>query len=315
MTRGDLAAGVWALLLLAATAGVAGLFAARSAGAASQPTAADDNQLHDATGRAIPLRRYARIASASSLADGLLFELCEPDRIVALSAAGARSDPEHQHYAGRASLAGAFDIEALLQLRIDLLIVTQHAAESDLARLREAGVQVYDLGSARGMNTLRPNLIALATLLGERARGERLWQRLVQRMQSVAADIPEAQRKAALYVASYAGKLYGGTRGTSYHDVLQAAGLRDLAAEHYVDWPQYDPEQLLALDPALIVTNTSSRMAFCGDPWLGKLRACVDASAIIEMPAALIGDPGLRMLDAAETLRTRVYGPPPPLIW
>jgi iron complex transport system substrate-binding protein len=315
MTRRDLLASLWVLLLLAATAGVSGLFAAGSAASTLQPSGADAGELRDGTGRAIPRRRYARIASASALADGLLFELCEPNRIVALSAAGARSDPEQQRYAGHATLAGASDLEALLRLHIDLLVVTQHAAESDLARLAEAGVQIYDLGSARGLPTLRPNLLTLAALLGDRARGERLWQRWSQRLRSVAADIPEPQRRAALYVASYAGKLYGGTRGTSFHDVLQAAGLRDLAAEHFVDWPQYDPEQLLSMNPALIVTNTGSRAAFCRDPWLARLQACTKVGAIVELPAGLIGDPGLRMLDAAEALRVSVYGPPPERGW
>jgi iron complex transport system substrate-binding protein len=124
----------------------------------------------------------------------------------------------------------------------------------------------------------------------------------------VAADLPRAERKRALYLAIYAGKLYGGTRGTSYHDVLTAAGLMDIAAERYSGWPQYDPEQLLQLDPPLIVTETGMGSQLCNDVWLRRLSVCTGSrSQLVEISNSLIGDPGLRMLDAAEALHDRVY--------
>jgi iron complex transport system substrate-binding protein len=166
----------------------------------------------------------------------------------------------------------------------------------------------------RGLATLKRNCVMVATLLGDRKRGERLFEQLQRRMQAVAADIPTAQRKRALYVSAYAGQLFGGAAGTSYHDVLTAAGLIDVAAPLYRDWIHYDPEQVLLLDPEIIVTSTASASQLCRMPALDRLRACGHAGGaggdgVIDIDEAAIGNPGLGMLDAAEAIRDRVYGP------
>jgi len=71
--------------------------------------------------------------------------------------------------------------------------------------VRDAGIQVFNLGEMRGLMTLLPNLLAVAVLLGDPERGERLADELQRRMAAVAADIPRTQRKRALYVSAYAG--------------------------------------------------------------------------------------------------------------
>jgi iron complex transport system substrate-binding protein len=162
----------------------------------------------------------------------------------------------------------------------------------------------------RGLSNLRANMLALANALGDPARGERLYQRWSRRFRAIARDVPAGARKRALYVADYAGKLYGGTLGSSYHDVLEAAGLSDVAAARYRDWPNYDPEQLLALDPPLIVTELGMGEQLCDNVWLRALSAC-HTRAFVELPSQLIGDAGLGMLEAAEVLHDRVYPPQP----
>jgi iron complex transport system substrate-binding protein len=296
------------LVLLVALAAVTGGFGARQSPETSPPSA---ERVADATGKQLPVRLYQRIASASALADDLLLELTEPERIIALSRTGGTRPSERQRYGARAQVSGPADLERLLELRADLLLVNHLADEAQLERVRAAGIPVFDLGEMRGLSTLEPSILALAALLGDRARGERLWLRFARRMRAVASDIPREQRRRAIYLADYAGKLYGGSRGTSYHDVMVAAGLIDIAAERFQGWPQYDPEQLLQLDPPLIVTHLHMGDQICRNAWLGRLRACrSQPRAIVEMPEAVLGDPGLGMLDATELLRDHVYGEP-----
>jgi iron complex transport system substrate-binding protein len=307
MKRVDVLNAAWLLLLLASVAFVGGAFSPERRAAASPAR----GSVRDVTGRSLPIAHYRRIASASGVADRLLLELAEPERILALSHYGKIHDPESQRYGARPEVSGPADLERLIGLNVDLLIVNHLGAEAELARARASGVPVFDLGEMRGLRSLEPNILALASLLGDRARGERLWQRFSRGLRAVAGDIPLAQRRPALYLAIYAGKLYGGTIGSSYHDVLVAAGLIDLAAGTYVDWPQYDPEQLLALDPPLIITDANMGHELCANAWLAQLRACrSQPHSIVELPAALIGDSGLGMLDAAQELRDRVYGAP-----
>ena len=309
--RGDVLAGLWLALLLTAAA-----FAGRTreapqptAAAASDATTPTAAAVIDASGHALPRRAYRRIASASAYADELLLALAEPERVIALSHNGHAHDPDAFRYGARAEISSVGELERLLALRADLLLVNHLGAQSELARVRAAGIAVFDLGEMRGVSSLQTSMLSLAAALGDRSRGERLWSRWSWQFAAVARDIAPERRKRALYVASYAGKLYGGTVGTSYHDVLEAAGLIDLAAQRYRDWPNYDPEQLLLLDPPLLVTERGMADPICTNEWLRALSACKrsDTGAIVEIDTQLLGNPGLGMLDAAEALRSRVY--------
>lgn len=301
----DLAQLGWLALLLA----VAGYLSSAAELPASAAGSASDAP-RDASGHAPARRHYQRIASGSAYADELLLALAEPERIVALSGQGHRSTSEPYRYGDRALIAGPSDLERLLNLHVDLLLITRFGGQAELARAREGGIEVFDLGDMRGLANLEDNIRALAALLGDPARGERLWRSWSRQFRAVARDIPARERKPAMYVAIYANKLYGGTRGTSYHDVLTAAGLDDLAAPQYRDWPQYDPEQLLALDPALIVTEDGMAEPICHHSWLRSLRACAHSyQGILEIPRNLMGSAGLGMLDAALELRSLVYPP------
>ena len=292
---------------------------ATHAGAATTPHArdaasADATTLRDASGYAPSGKHYERIASSSSYADELLLALAEPERIAALSSQGHKNQRDAFRYGDRTLISGPGDLERLLSLHVDLLLINHFGGQAELARAREAGIEVFDLGDMRGLSTLEANIRALATLLGDPARGERLWRSWQLQLRAVANDVPRSDRRAGLYLAIYANKLYGGTRGTSYHDVLNAAGLRDVAAELFRDWPQYDPEQLLSLDPPLIITESGMAEQICNHSWLRSLKACKPGenqrfAGVIEIARNIMGNPGLGMLDAALELHERVYPP------
>jgi iron complex transport system substrate-binding protein len=264
----------------------------------------------DAGGYAVPLRRYQRLAAGTTIADDLLLALAEPERIVMLTHFGREHRTDAHRYGQRAAFGGPGGIEALKQAGVELLILNHLGAPAELARARDAGIEVFNLGEMRGLSTLLPNIAQVAALLGAPERGERLAAQLTRRMHNVAADIAPDARKRAVYVSAYGGQLFGGGARTSYHDVLIAAGLIDAAAERFSDFPHYDPEQLLSLDPEIVVTQPASVAMICRISGLSHLRACQHGGAgVVGVDDALLGDPGLAMLEAAEALRDLVYGP------
>jgi iron complex transport system substrate-binding protein len=265
--------------------------------------------LMDATDHVVPLRRYSRIVGASIVARSALAELSEPGRVVAVHEAGADDSPSAFRFAGVARLSGIKDTERVLSLDPDLLIINSVGSQAHLQRLRDAGLEVFVLGDMRGVDTFVRDLRQVAVLLGVRARGERLATRFRRRMAAVAADIPHGERQSGMYVSVYGAQLFGGTVGTSFHDVLTFAGLDDAAAARFRAWPQYTAEHVLSVDPEIIVVPAGVGATLCNMSALQRLQACQHAG-IVEVPASWLEDPSMVMLEVAETIREAVYGPP-----
>lgn len=294
---------------LVAVFAVAALLTARADRRA--PTAAgevDDApaRVIDASGAEIPVRPYSRIASASTISDRALLALIEPPRILAFTAHISGEDLAPHRFEGKARIERIDDLEGIVALEPDLLVISTFTDPRRVARLRDAGLTVLDLGEMRGLESYLANVRLLAAVLGVPERGERYAEGFARRMRQVAADVPREARKTAIYLGAHGGIVFGGTRDTSYFDVLESAGLVDLAAAKYRGWPRLDAEQVLSLDPEVLVTQEGMRAVFCVDGALGRLRAC-RTGQVVEAPAALLRDAGEGMLDAAEWLREAVY--------
>jgi ABC-type hemin transport system substrate-binding protein len=264
--------------------------------------------LFDATGYPVRMRRYTRIVSTNLVTDRLLLELAEPDRILAFSRAAAERPHDGYRYRGKPAIDGFGPVEALIALRPDLVLTNSFGTPGRAARLRSAGIDVFDLGELRGVRSLVTVAETVATLLGQPERGREFAHTFVQRMNSVAAGLAGRPRKTALFLSTIGNQVQGGTARTALYDVLTAGGLVDIAAAHYRDWPAYSSEQLLALDPDLIVTKQGMSAAVCAFPGADHLAACHESGRIIELPAELIDEPGPAMLEAAETITRQVYG-------
>lgn len=265
--------------------------------------------VRDARGHAIPLRPYQRIASLSIMADALLCELAEPQRVI--SASFWSTGPWTHRLGSLPRLKGLDELESIIALKPDLVLISSFGGELDrIERLRTAGLTVCDLGPQGGFTCLATSAHLIAALLGDDTRGERFVHALRSRLDAVAADMPAtAPRRTALYVQCIGDTLFGGTVGTSFHDVITAAGLRDRAADAgYSGWPQYTIEDLLRLNPDLIVTMDGSSERIRRLPRAERLHACQNSHGIIELPTALLQCPGPVMLDAAEALHVSAAG-------
>lgn len=260
----------------------------------------------DATGVLVPVARYERIASATTIGDQVLDGILEPGRLVAVTGESKRNAEQPWRHEGRAAIEDLEDLETLIALAPDLVVVANVAEARRVARLREAGLRVFDIGAGAGAEALIETTHTLGRLVAAPERAEAMARRFEQRMAAVA--VPGAERPSALYVGAWGSQLFGGAAGTSYHDVLVAAGLRDVAAEAGLEgWPTYSVERLLLLDPEWLVVPASSREALCRREGLAALGAC-EAGRVAAIDDRVLGDPGYGMLPAAEALHRRVFG-------
>ena len=225
-----------------------------------------DFAVADASRHLVRLRRYQRIVSTNLVTDRLLVELCEPARILAVSRSAAERKRDGYRYQGLRTVDGFGPVEAILALQPDLVLTNSFGAPGSSDRLRSAGVEVFDLGELRGNDSLSSIAWNLGELLGAPDRAERFVQSFTARMHNVSARLGTRQPVRAMFLSTLGPDLQGGTRGTSYHDILTAAGLIDVAAEQYRDWPAYSAEQVLALSPDTIVTGKASRRGSVNTP-------------------------------------------------
>ncbi|MBN1961668.1 MAG: ABC transporter substrate-binding protein [Deltaproteobacteria bacterium] len=264
----------------------------------------------DATGHIVKIRNFQRIVSQSPIADRLLFELCEPNRIITFSPYGAQQSPWGYQYVGKNISANIAEPETIFTLVPDLVLVNSSGSSNarSVARLREAGIEVFDLGEMHGVESLIQQAHQIAKLIGHNDRGLRFTKSFLRRLRSIAATLDITSRKRAIYLATMGSTLFGGTIGTSYHDILTYAGLIDVAAlNNYQAWPHYRTEDILTLAPEIIVTKNGMKQFICQHSGLKNLSACTKDGQIIELPSQLIDNAGPAMLDAAELLFAAVY--------
>lgn len=261
----------------------------------------------DRAPEALPAKHYQRIVSTNLVTDRLLLEMAEPERILAFSAAAARRPRDGFRYAGKTAVDGFGPLESLIALGPDLVLTNSFGNPGRAKQLRDAGIEVFDLGELRGVQSLVQVTESLGALLGHGDRARRFSDTFVRRMNGVSATLGDRPRRRALFLLVIGSQVQGGTRGTSQHDILTAAGLIDVAARDFRDWPVYSAEQLIALDPEVIVTKTGMLDTVCTYPGADRLRPCREPSLIFQLPAELVDEPGPAMLEAAEELFRLAY--------
>jgi ABC-type Fe3+-hydroxamate transport system substrate-binding protein len=177
-----------------------------------------------------------------------------------------------------------------------------------IARLQESDIPVFDLGDTRGVATMRQAILSLGGLLNVEGRASQLTRRTDRELSALRQAVPLDQRRDGMYLSVYGDGFFGGTTRTSFDDMLDLAGIDDIAAKHgYVEWPQYMPEQLLTMNPALIITPEGMGAAICGHSILHALMACSPDGQIVEVSTEYISDPGLGLIHAAAAIQLAVH--------
>ena len=265
-------------------------------------------QVTDNGGHPVPVSSYRRIASTSLFTDSVLLELVPAEHIVVSSDWFQRNHQEGWRLAGRFAFQGAKSIEGLLEQQPDLVVMNNIGGYSSfLDQVRSLNYPIFDAGPMRGLNSLKLAVYRLGSLLKVYDRADRLWQQFYRDWTHLTADLPSAKRRTAIYLSASDTAIYGGTQGTSYHDVLLGAGLIDLAAETFTGWPQYRAEELYHIIPDVIICPLEHRQQLLQHSAMQDHPVWQHPDRIIGIPSALLNDPGFAMLEAATVIHHRVY--------
>lgn len=265
-------------------------------------------QVTDARQHEVKTGAYRRMVSLDPEASRLILSIVSPARLLAVSSYAKTRHPWGFRFGDIKTIDKSTQIDDILALSPDLVFVSPLSDAATVARLRDVGIAVYDLGGTAGIDASLAHLDRLGTLLHQRPRASQAKAALAQRLAGLKARLGDRTPIPGIYLTRYADKFYGGTTGTSYADLLKLAGVEDLAAKQgYRNWPSYTIEALWALDPQVIVTAAGQAAAICADPKLGKLKACTPAGQVIEALPGLESDSGAGLLTCAGELLERLH--------
>lgn len=311
MSRSLINLGVLATSLGLATWGASWRPEAQEPAASRNETAKEEwsypERLRDARGFDVKTGAYQRIVSLDPEASRLLLSLVSLDRIAGISDYAKEQHPWGFRFAGRKTVKSSKHIEEILALDPDLVLVTPLSDAASVARLRELGIAVFDLGGVQGVDKSLRDLGRLGELLRQGPRAKRAATAMRQQREGLRAQLRGWTAVPGIYLSRYGDKFYGGTTGTSYADLLELAGVKDLAAAAgYKKWPSYRVEELWKLDPPWLVTTVGQAQTLCRHPGLARLSACAKPGRVIELPSGLESDSGAGLLRAAAELHERL---------
>jgi len=290
------------------------LLAACSHGGAAADTQGEARRALDLPdGSSVEVPQHARrIVPASAGLVDFVTELVPPERLAGLPEQARRysgrrlpGDP----YLARPNFS-AYTAESVLALRPDLVLCSRWQLADTAARLREAGVAVVLVDASERLPEIFDALRLVGRAVGEEQRAEECIAQLEQRVEALTvATAGRPARRALVYTNGGTGGWIA-TAGTTAHEFLRLAGLRDAGAEAgHEGHVRCDYEELLRLDPELLIMarpdaegeqGGTARLVL-GEPALAGLRA-VRENGLIELPSWLFSSTSQHVVTAAEAL-------------
>ncbi len=193
-----------------------------------------------------------RIVSINQCADEILLELATTQQIQSVT--HYVKDPQ---ISWSAALAAGIPgnqggVEEIVGYAPDLVLVGDFNARTTVSRLREMDIEVLELKHPRSIAEIYKLIDTLAAAVGHRQRGHRLNARL---RAALGAFTRQSQITAAVYQPN------GYTTGADslVDEVLQIAGLENVAARRNLRRYSYYPMELLLWDqPRLLILDPQS---------------------------------------------------------
>jgi iron complex transport system substrate-binding protein len=192
------------------------------------------------------------------------------------------------------------EAETVLALEPDLVLATSMTPSTTRRQLQDLGLRVETI-DAHSLTDIQLAMERMADLLS------------VSRPATHTTVRIPPEKSAALLFGADTG--YSAGRGTHAHEILEAAGLHNIASEVSGPWPQLGEEFLLSKDPDLLIVadyGTASRYeilaAFRAHPVRRHLTS-VKTGKVIVFPAAAFSVPGPEALGAAQKLRNVINQP------
>lgn len=243
-----------------------------------------------------------RIASLNICIDQLLWELVPHERLVSISYLSANPvwSPIANQVKGIALNHGL--AEEIVPLKPEVIFAGEFDAPNAIELLKKLNLRVERLPLPRKLDDIEAQIFQLAMLVGAQQKAQQLVMEINKQVSSLQeAQVGRTPQTAFWYSAN--GVVIGD--GTLEHELMQLAGLRNLAAERGMfGFNQLDLELLLSAQPQILIVEEGSDDAFSlAHEYLSHPALKYADFNVVVLPAGLSGCAASVISDVALRLR------------
>jgi len=282
-------------------------------------TAGTAYEVTDVQGTVVSLpEKPHRILTLSMSTDEVVLGLVPPDHMVAVNS--LLDDPVNVVPLAKEVEGRVTDptVEEIAAMKPDLVIVPDWGDITRVASLRDLGIPVVVCKGARNLEEIEATVRLIAQAVGEPARGEKLVQKMDDKLASITeqtSKIPDGEKKTVVLISLMS--TYGGS-GSSFDDACKYAGVINGRAQAGIrDGQAMSKEQLVAINPDVLFLPTyndhgsydvaSFRSQYLDDPSLQTIRAIRDGR-LEEPDEAYIYNCSQDFVFGVQEIAYRVYG-------
>ena len=150
------------------------------------------------------------------------------------------------------------DLERIVALKPDLCIATRDGNPQDvIAKLEALKIPVYVV-NPKDLNTVVDTVVEIGQLLNASQRGQDLAHDLRARIERVKSRVAEAQQRPRVFFQIGIVPIVSAGTSTFIHELITTAGGHNLA-EGPTPYPRFSREQVLALQPEVIIITSMTR--------------------------------------------------------
>lgn len=249
-----------------------------------------------------------RVISLAPSITEMVFAVDRGDRL-----AGVTEFSDYPYDARQIQSVGSYvslDLEKIVSLNPDLCIAIKDGNPlSVIKRLGELDIPVYAV-DPRDMDSVIGALRDIGILLGAEKQAGRVIADMKERMDKVRGKISGTSQRPGVFFQIGADPVVSAGSDTFIHELITMAGGRNLASGHK-GYPRFSTEEVLALDPEIIIVTSMNRQgAF--DRVVEKWKRWNDLAAaendrIYLVESDLVDRPSPRLIKGLEELARLIH--------
>jgi iron complex transport system substrate-binding protein len=250
-----------------------------------------------------------RIISGIPSITEMLFSIGAGEQVV-----GVTNNCNYPPEAQKKEKVGGFflNLEKIVALKPDLVILFEGTQQREIKRFRDFGLPVYTVNptSLEGVMT---TILDLGNITGRQGQAAEVVRVLRQRLGRVKGRslglagvlkfLEQGEKKEkALAIIGYNPLIVAGG-GSFVDDLVRQAGLKNLAGDGTVPYPQYSFEKIIQDDPDVLIVSSgliAKRTLQNDSRWRGI--NAVKHNQVLFVEADLLSRPGPRAIEAVEQI-------------